>query len=156
MRRLALLFVLLSPGAAAAAADGILGAAAPEPSLDAVVGDLPFEPYHEANRIVINLAPAGQTPFRLILDTGAADRVLTPRWARQRGVSVRRMKSSPYRKKTRLGRDLQFWVDTRRGDIASSAGWEYGLLAGSFLDDYVIEGDVRIDRLLPAAADSDE
>jgi predicted aspartyl protease len=134
--------LLLSISRVAPAADDALpAAAAPSPPPEAVLAELPFEPYPEPNRVVVDLAPEGQTPFRLMLDTGASDSVLTPRLARQLGVSVRRTKSSPYRKATRLGRDLQFWVDTRRSDTASDVGWEYGLLGGAFLDDYVVEID---------------
>jgi hypothetical protein len=50
----------------------------------------------------------------LLLDTGASFSVFTPLAARAAGVSVRRDKSSPYRRATRLGRDLQFYVDARR------------------------------------------
>jgi hypothetical protein len=56
-------------------------------------------------------------------------------------VSVRRTRSTPYRRATRLGRDLQFWIDDRSSDTGSKTGWEYGLLGGDFLDDYVVEID---------------
>ncbi len=116
------------------------GGAAPPPP-EAVVAELPFEPTGEPNRIVLNLAPEGGRPFRMFLDTGASRSVLTPRVARQLGVSVRRTKDTPYRRATRLGRDLLFYVDTRSTDTASKTGWEYGLLGGEFLDDYVVELD---------------
>jgi predicted aspartyl protease len=77
----------------------------------------------------------------MFLDTGASKSVLTPRVARQLGVSVRRTKDTPYRRATRLGRDLSFYIDTRTTDTASKTGWEYGLLGGEFLDDYVVELD---------------
>jgi hypothetical protein len=77
----------------------------------------------------------------MMLDTGASDSVVTPRFARELGVRVRRIKNTPYRRSTRLGRDLQFWVDTTSSDTASRTGWEYGLLGGEFLDDYVLEID---------------
>jgi predicted aspartyl protease len=67
--------------------------------------------------------------------------VITPMMARKLRISVRRAKSTPYRRATRLGRDLQFWIDDRRSDTGSRTGWEYGLLGGEFLDDYVIEVD---------------
>jgi predicted aspartyl protease len=70
----------------------------------------------------------------MFLDTGASKSVLTPRVARQLGVSVRRTKNTPYRRATRLGRDLSFYIDTRRTDTASRTGWEYGFLGGEFLD----------------------
>ncbi len=113
---------------------------ASEPTLESVLADLPFLESHEANRIYVDLAPAGHArPFRLLLDTGAAFSVLTPRFARAMGVHVRRLKHDPYRRKTRLDRDLLFYVDTRRSDTASRTGWEYGLLGGNFLAEYVVE-----------------
>jgi predicted aspartyl protease len=77
----------------------------------------------------------------MMLDTGASASVITPVLARQLGVRVRKLKDTPYRRATRIGRDLQFWVDTRRSDTGSRTGWEYGLLGGEFLDDYVLEID---------------
>jgi hypothetical protein len=77
----------------------------------------------------------------MMLDTGAADSVLTPRYAQKLGVMVRREQDRPYRRATRLGRDLQFWVDARSSDTASKTGWEYGLLGGTFLREYVLEID---------------
>jgi predicted aspartyl protease len=116
-------------------------AGAPAPPSDAVVGVLPFETSDEPNRIYLNLAPEEARPFRMFLDTGAGRSYLTPRVARELGVSVRRTKSTPYRRATRLGRDLAFYVDTRSSDTASKTGWEYGVLGGEFLDDYVVELD---------------
>jgi predicted aspartyl protease len=104
------------------------------------VASLPFES-GERNRVLVNLAPEGARPFVMMLDTGASDSVVTPRFARELGVRVRRVKQTPYRRATRLGRDLQFWVDTTSSDTASRTGWEYGLLGGEFLDDYVLEID---------------
>jgi predicted aspartyl protease len=123
----------------------LLGAAAfaagaPDPPPEAVVASLPFEA-GERNRVLVNLAPDGGRPFVMMLDTGASDSVVTPRFARELGVRVRRIKNTPYRRSTRLGRDLQFWVDTTSSDTASRTGWEYGLLGGEFLDDYVLEID---------------
>jgi hypothetical protein len=116
-------------------------AGAPEPSADAILGVLPFEPSNEPNRVLVNLAPEGGRPFVMMLDTGASDSVVTPRHARELGVRVRKLKDTPYRRATRLGRDLQFWVDVESSDTASRTGWEYGLLGGEFLDDYVLEID---------------
>jgi hypothetical protein len=62
-------------------------------------------------------------------------------------VSVRRDRTTPYRRTTRLGRDLQFWVDTRRSDLVSRTDWEYGLLGGSFLRDYVLELEFAAHRV---------
>jgi hypothetical protein len=106
----------------------------------AVVAALPFEML-ERNRIYVDLAPEGNRPFVLMLDTGAQHSVLTPGAARRAGVSVRRTKSSPYRRATRLGRDLQFHVDDESSDMGARTGWEYGLLGGNFLEKYVLELD---------------
>ena len=124
----------------------LLGAAAhaagaPEPPPESVLATLPFAKSDEQNRVMVDLAPEGARPFVMMLDTGASDSVITPGMARQLGVSVRRTKQTPYRRATRLGRDLQFWIDTRSSDTASRTGWEYGLLGGEFLDDYVLEID---------------
>lgn len=112
-----------------------------EPPADALVGEIPFHPDSPPTRVMIDLAPEENVPFVMMLDTGASGSVLTPGAARAMGVNVRRDRSSPYRKKTRLGRDLQFWVDTRSSDSGSRTGWDYGLLGGEFLDDYVVEID---------------
>jgi hypothetical protein len=127
--------------AALLAAGPVLAEPAPEPPPDAVVGVLPFETSAEPNRVLVDLAPEGGRPFVMMLDTGASESVITPRMARELGVSVRTVKATPYRRATRLGRDLQFWVDTQRSDTAARTGWEYGLLGGEFLDDYVLEID---------------
>jgi hypothetical protein len=123
------------------AASAARGAGAPEPPPEAVVATLPFAPSREVNRVMVDLAPEGGRPFVMMLDTGASDSVITPGMARELGVRVRALKSDQYRRATRLGRDLQFWVDTRSSDTRSFAGWEYGLLGGEFLDDYVVEID---------------
>ncbi|MAE93936.1 MAG: hypothetical protein CL910_04695 [Deltaproteobacteria bacterium] len=113
---------------------------APQPPAEAVVGDLPMlEGY--PTRVMVDLAPEGQRPLVMLLDTGASDNMVTPLMARQLGVTVRPAKGTPYRKATRLGRDIQFWVDTASSDTGSKTGWEYGLLGGSFLDDYILELD---------------
>jgi hypothetical protein len=122
-------------------AGAVHAAGAPEPPPEAVIATLPFAPSTEANRVMVDLAPEGSRPFVMMLDTGASDSVITPGMARQLGVRVRRTKDTPYRRATRLGRDLQFWVDTSSSDVASRTGWEYGLLGGEFLDDYVLEID---------------
>jgi predicted aspartyl protease len=134
---LAVALSLATPALAGAGEEA--GGADPPP--DAVLGTLPFEDWHEPNRVVVDLAPDGHKPFRMIVDTGAQGSVMTPLMARSLGVSVRRHKSSPYRKATSLGRDLQFWVDTRSSDTGSKTGWEYGLLGGNFLEAYVVEID---------------
>lgn len=119
---------------------------APEPTEEAVIGVLPFVPGYPT-RVMVDLAPDGQKPFVMKLDTGAAQSVLTPGMARSLGVRIRRLKRTPYRKGTRLGRDLQFHVDTKTSDTASKTGFEYGVLGGEFLDDYVLELDYPGERV---------
>jgi hypothetical protein len=63
-------------------------------------------------------------------------------------VNVRHLKSSPYRRRTRLGRDLLFQVRTGGSDqSAGFAPFDYGLLGGEFLDDYVVEIDYSTRRV---------
>jgi len=126
----------------------LLGAAASPPAAagddvppEAVVASLPFLDVEEPNKIYLDLAAADSKPLFLGLDTGAEHSVMTPLAARAAGVTVRAVKSSPYRRKTSLGRDLQFWVDVRTSDTGSKTGWEYGLLGGNFLREYVLELD---------------
>jgi hypothetical protein len=99
--------------------------------------------------VYVNLAPEGNRPFVWLLDTGAQGNVMTPLAARAAGVSVRRTKSTPYVRNTRLDRSVRFWVDTRSSDTGSRTGWEYGLLGGEFLEEYVVEIDFpgRVVRL---------
>ena len=107
---------------------------------DAVIATLPFLEVEEPNRIYLDLAEEGSEPFRLLLDTGATHAVMTPRAARAAGVSVRAVKDTPYRRATRLGRDLQFWVNTLSSDTAART-FEYGVLGGDFLKSFVVEID---------------
>ena len=108
----------------------------------ALIGELRLEDRDgEINRMIVNVAPPNHRPFPLWLDTGAADSVLTPRAAKENGVSVRRTKSSPYIQQTSLGVPLRFWVDTRWSDQSSGVGWDYGLLGGRFLAQFVVEFD---------------
>jgi hypothetical protein len=117
-------------------------AAAEEVPPEAVLAELPFLDSPEPNRIIVDLAPEGSAkPLRLMLDTGASDAVLTPRVARDLGVQVRRTKQSAYRRPTRLGRDLQFFIDVSSSDTGSTAGWDYGVFGGQFLSEYVVEID---------------
>jgi predicted aspartyl protease len=112
-----------------------------DPTPEAVLATLPFLG-DEINRIFIDLAPEGSSrSFRMMLDTGASFSVLTPGAAREIGVKVRRIKRDPYRRKTLLGRDLQFYIDVRSSDTGSRTGWDYGLLGGNFLAEYVVEFD---------------
>lgn len=108
---------------------------------DAAVATLEFGQAPEPNRIPLDLAPEGAGPLPVWLSTGASFSVFTPLAARAIGVSVRRAKHDPYRRATRLGRDLQFFVDTRSSDTGTRMGWEYGMLGGNFLQDYVVEID---------------
>ena len=108
---------------------------------DAVVGEIPFLQVDEPNRIYLDLAREGGDPFRLMLDTGASQTIFTPLAARAAGVSVRALKNTPYRHTTRLGRDVQFYVDTRSSDTGAREGSEYGLLGANFLEAYVVELD---------------
>jgi predicted aspartyl protease len=139
LRPLALLLAL-APAAAA-------GRPASEPPAEAVLAELLFQPSEESNRVVVDLAPDGAPPFRLLLDTGAVTSLITPRMARELNVAVRRSKSTPYRRGTRLGKDVQFWVDTRRSDTSSRAGVEVGLLGADFYDDWVVEIDFAARRV---------
>jgi predicted aspartyl protease len=117
-------------------------AQAQDPPPAAVVADLPFLDSPDPSTIVIDLArEEGVRPFPLVFDTGASFSTLTPGLARELGVRVRSTKRSPYRRATRLGRDLQFRVDARHGDVASQTGREFGLLGGNFLVEYVVEID---------------
>jgi len=133
-RRLSVLVLAAALAAQPAAAD--------EPPPEAVLAELPFLDSDQTNRIYVDLAPEGSArPLRLMLDTGASHSVMTPRAARELGVRVRRLKRDPYRRATVLGRDLLFYVDTRSSDTASKTGWEYGILGGNFLREYVVELD---------------
>lgn len=123
-----------------------LRAAPSDPPEEAVLADLPFaddNPY----RIHVDLAPKGQSPFVLLLDTGASGSWMSPVAAKERGVNIRRGKSSSYRKKTILDRDLQFWVDTSWSDTGTTSSFEYALLGQDFLRDYVLELDFRERRI---------
>jgi predicted aspartyl protease len=120
---------------------GCVAARADVPA-EAVLADLPFLATQERNRIYLDLAPAGSArPLRVLLDTGANVSLMTPGAAKAAGVRVRRHKQDPYRRETILGRDLLFRIDSQRTDTASRTGWEYGLLGGDFLAEYVVELD---------------
>lgn len=119
-----------------------------DPPENAVLAVLPFLDFHEDNRIYVDLAPENSARrMKLILDTGATFSVMTPKAAREMGVRVRRTKHDPYRRKTLLGRDLLFYIDTKSSDQGSKTGWEYGLLGGNFLKDYVVEFDFENRRV---------
>jgi hypothetical protein len=131
----------LAAGVLAVTVSAAHGGPAPDPAPEAVIATLPFRPANEPNRVLIDLSPTAGRRFEMMIDTGAADSVVTPLFARELGVSIRRNKSTPYRKSTVLGRDIQFWVDTQASDTGSKTGWEFGVVGGEFLDDYVVEID---------------
>ncbi len=117
---------------------------AAEPPADAVLADLPFLAATAAggdNEVRIDLALPGARPLPLLLDTGSAESFATPRAAQALGISLRRNKQSPYRRATRLDRDVEISVDTRRGDTAGSAGGEWAVLGARFLSAFVLEID---------------
>src|SRR5262245_16817156 len=124
--------------ASAAQAEPAAGDVPPE----AVVADLPFLQWPEMNRVALDLAPEGTRSFKLVLDTGAGDSVLSPQYAHDLGVSIRQARGDrPYERETRLGRSLQFRVDTSSSSTRARARFEYGLLGGTFLAEYVLEID---------------
>ncbi len=137
-----LLLVLAWPGTdAALAPDGVL---AELPFLDG--GAAEGELFERHIRIDLSARP-DRRPFPMLLDTGAKKTMMTPRYARALRVSVRRAKQDHYRRRTVLGRDLQFRIDTRSSETASRSGLEVGLIGGDFLEAYVIEVDYRTGRV---------
>jgi predicted aspartyl protease len=123
-------------------------ALAGEPPPDAILAELPFLASDEPNRIYLDLAPPdSDRRLEMLLDTGANVSVLSPDAAREIGVTVRRGKSTPYRRKTLLGRDLQFWVDVSSSDTGTRMGWDFRLLGGNFLEEYVVEIDFAARRV---------
>jgi predicted aspartyl protease len=121
---------------------------ADEPPPEALLAELPFLEHPEPRRIVVDLAPEGAArPLRFMLDTGASHAIATPLAARELGIQVRRHKRDPYRRKTRLGRDVQIYVDVSSSDTGSRTGWEYALLGGEFLAEYVLELDFAARRV---------
>ncbi|HEY8492489.1 MAG TPA: hypothetical protein VIN04_01275 [Myxococcota bacterium] len=126
---LALLIVLAAPGARA-----------DEPPPEAVLADLPFLDAGP-NQIQIDLAPGGRRALPLLLDTGALQSFATAGGARALGITVRRNKQTPYRRETRLGHDLELYVDTRRSDTGAAPGGDYALVGAPFLARFVVEID---------------
>ena len=126
----------------------------PASAADGVLADLPFigalplyGPVGDGH-VAIDLSDHERRRLPLLLDTGAQATLMTPLFARELGVSVRRhMNDRPYRRRTLLGRDLQFWVDTSSSDTGTRSGIEVGLLGGDFLRDYVVEVDYRKRRV---------
>jgi len=115
-------------------------AAAQEPDPAAVLADLPFL---EAgpNQIKVDLAPEGRRALPLLIDTGALQSFATAGGARDLGIPLRRNKQTAYRRDTRLGRPIDLYVDTRRGDTGLAPGGDYALAGASFLAHYVVEID---------------
>ncbi|MDX1649838.1 MAG: aspartyl protease family protein [Myxococcota bacterium] len=135
-------------GALTAASGARAQAASPEPDEAAVLATLPFLEAVSPGAVFVDLAPEdAHRRLPLQLDTGASSSMLTPDLARELGVRVRRSKRTPYRRSTRLGRDLEFFVADRRGETG------FGLLGGNFLAAYVVEVDwgARRVRLLDPA-----
>jgi hypothetical protein len=88
----------------------------------------------------VDLGQPGR-PLALLLDTGAFQSFATAGAARALGISLRRSKQSPYRRATRLGRDVELWVDTRRGDTGKTSEGDYALAGAPFLAAWVLELD---------------
>lgn len=143
MRAAALAALFLALPAVAAADPPATAAPAADPPAKALAGALPFQDSKEVNRVFLDLAPDGEKRrLRVLLDTGANYVIFSPQAAKDAGVRPRRMKDTDYRRKTRLGRPLLFWVDTSYSDSRTETGWNYGLLGGNFLEHFVLELDI--------------
>jgi predicted aspartyl protease len=131
--------------AAIACAAGVALADPPvaQPAADAVLAELPFLAAAEGGglEVRIDLAPEGSRPLPLLVDTGSPESFATPQAASDLGISLRRSKQTPYRRSTRLGRDLELHVDTRRGETGAAADGEWAVLGARFLSAYVVEID---------------
>lgn len=137
----------LAVAALAIAASAGLAQAA-EPAADAVLAELAFVASADAPSLVrIDLAPPASRPLLLVLDTASPESFATPLGAKALGLSVRRNKQTPYRRSTRLGRDVQLWVDTRRGDTGAAEGGEWAVLGARFLSAFVVEIDFPARRV---------
>ena len=136
-----LILLIVSPVPALSGGPGVL---AELPFLDPLVHEGPLYPGH----IRIDLSPRPRRPFPMLLDTGTAETLMTPLYARALGISLRsRAGSDSYRRSTILGRDLQLRVDVRAAGTGSRSGFEYGLLGTNFLRAYVIEVDYQKQRV---------
>ena len=90
-----------------------------------MLAELPFLPPTERggeNEVRIDLAPPGARPLPLLVDTGSPESFATPSAAWELGISLRRSKQTPYRRATRLDRDVEISVDTRRGETTCERG----------------------------------
>jgi len=122
--------------------------AADEPPVDAVLAELPFLDSAQPNQVIVDLAPVGAAkPLALLVDTSAPVSFATVGAARALGIAVSRSKQTPYRRATRLGRDLELQVDTRWSDTGGRAGGEPALVGAPFLSHYVLELDFPHARL---------
>ncbi len=110
---------------------------------DGVLADLPFLNVGREGPVLIDLARPEDPSFVVELDTGANDTVLTTDYARALGVSVRSVKSDPYRRPTVTGRTLTFWVMGQQvvGAGVGPSHFDYALLGGEFLRDFVVDVD---------------
>jgi len=134
----------LAPLALALAA----AAAADEPPADAVLAELPFLEAAQPNQVIVDLAPVGAVkPLALLVDTSSPVSFATAGAARALGIPVSRSRQTPYRRATRLGRDLELQVDTRWSDTGGHAGGEQALVGAAFLSHYVLELDFPRARL---------
>lgn len=99
-------------------------------------------PFLEAapNQVRVDLGLPGR-PLPFLVDTGALHSFATVGAARELGISVRRGKQTPYRRATRLDRDVELFVDTRRTDTGKASGGDYALVGASFLSAFVLELD---------------
>lgn len=114
---------------------------------EAVVAEIPFAPTTGLRHVQIDLAPPGSTPLVMVVATASSYSVITPLAARAAGISIRRDKRDPYRRTTRLGRDVRLWVDERSSDTGARTGLEHGVLGGDFLSPYVVEIDMPGNRV---------
>jgi hypothetical protein len=116
------------------------GAGADPVPADAVLAECPFLDAPDGG-IRIDIGRPGERGLELQLDTGSPESFATPLAARDLGISLRRNKQTPYRRATRLGRDVEIFVDTRRGESGAAAGGEWAILGGRFLASLVVEID---------------
>jgi hypothetical protein len=140
--RLALAALLLSTPALATNASRDVPPAA-------VLADLPMLSSLGVPVVVVDLAPKGHRPLRLMIDSGTAYSVMTPGYARRLGVMVEtaRARDAPYERPTVLGRHLHFRIDARLGEFESQAGIDFGLLGENFIHRYVLEMDFGTRRV---------
>jgi predicted aspartyl protease len=117
--------------------------AGPPPSPGAgVLADLPFVNTGDDRHIYVDIAKPGSAPFVVQLDTGAAETVMTPLYARALGVAARKVKSDQHRRDSVTGKPVLFWVTDQFAGRGGDSGWAYALLGGSYLESYVVEVDV--------------